>query len=139
MPVELAQSPARPEPEGSSHNRRPAMNDEVLKSITQHGPKPIGPNAALANHWFWKLVPVDPLVFSVPIHDGSTPQVARQVYHRLLSRMVADSAYSMQLALIAASWVLTVLLGEKLGFRGGAQFGLLLGVAAFGAFLFFVV
>ncbi len=115
------------------------MNEEVQKAITDHGPKPIGPNAALANHWFWKFVPVDPLVFSVAVHDGSPVQVARQVYHRLLSRLVADVAFSMQFALIALSWVLTIVLGQKLGFKGGAQFGDLLGLAAFGAFLFFVV
>jgi type IV secretory system conjugative DNA transfer VirD4/TraG family protein len=113
------------------------MNEQVLKMITEHRPKPIGPSPALANNWFWKFVPVDPLVFSVPIHDGSVGQVARQVYHRLLSRIVADTAHGMQLALIAAAWVLTIVLGERLGFRGGAH--VLLGLAAFGGFLFFAV
>jgi hypothetical protein len=115
------------------------MNEELQKAITDYGPKPIGPNAAVANNWFWKFVPVDPLVFGIPIHDGSPVQVARQVYHRLLSRMVADAAWRMQFLLIALSWVCTIFLGQKLGFKGGAEFGDVLGLAAFGAFLFFVV
>ncbi len=115
------------------------MNQETWKSITDHGPKPIGPNTSALNNWFWKFVPVDPLVFTTPATDGSTVQIARQVYHRMLARMVAESAHGMQTALIAAAWVVTVLLGEKLTFRGGAQFGDLLGLATFGAVLFFVV
>lgn len=115
------------------------MNEAVMKTITEHGPKPIGPNPAAINNWFWKFVPVDPLVFSVPCHDGSTVQIARQVYHRLLSRMVAESAFGMQLGLIAAAWILTLVLGQRFAFRGGAQFGHLLGLAAFGAFLFVAV
>lgn len=115
------------------------MNQETWKTITDHGAKPITIDGAGLHNWFWKFVPVDPLVFSTPAHDGSTVQIARQVYHRMLARMVAESAHGMQTGLIAAAWVLTVLLGEKLTFKGGAGFGNFLGLAAFGAFLFFVV
>jgi hypothetical protein len=115
------------------------MNDEVMKAITAPGPKPVGPNMAGIQNWFWKFVPVDPLVFGMPVHDGSAVQIGRQVYHRLLARMVAESAYGMQTAIIAVSWVATVLLGERLAFKGGAQFGYVLGLAAFAGFLFFVV
>lgn len=115
------------------------MNDEAMKVITTPGPKPVGLNMGGVQNWFWKFVPVDPLVFGVPLHDGSPVQIARQVYHRLLSRMVAESAYGMQTGIIALAWVATVLLGEKLAFKGGAQLGYLLGLAAFVGFLFFVV
>lgn len=115
------------------------MNQSMLDAITESGPKPIAPNRQVANNWFWKFVPVDPLVFGGPNHDGSTLQTARQVYHRLLSRMVAERAHGMQLAIITAAWLVTVLLGHRLTFRGGAAFGAVLGLAAFGAFLFFVV
>jgi hypothetical protein len=115
------------------------MNDEVMKAIAAPGPKPVGPNMAGIQNWFWKFVPVDPLVFGVPVHDGSAVQIARQVYHRLLARMVAESAYGMQTAILALAWVATVLLGERLAFKGGAQFGYFLGLAAFAGFLFFAV
>ena len=115
------------------------MNQSMLDAITESGPKPIAPNRQVANNWFWKFVPVDPLVFGGPNHDGSTLQTARQVYHRLLSRMVAERAHGMQLAIITAAWLVTVLLGHRLTFRGGGAFGAVLGLAAFGAFLFFVV
>jgi len=115
------------------------MDQAILKTITDSGPKPIGADATAINNWFWKFVPVDPLVFSTPAHDGSTVQIARQVYHRMLGRMVSESAHGMQSTLIFAAWLLTVFLGEKLTFRGGAGFGNVLGLAAFGAFLFFAV
>lgn len=48
------------------------MNESIVKEITAVGPKPIGPDGSVINHWFWKFVPVDPLVFAGPNHDGST-------------------------------------------------------------------
>jgi len=65
------------------------MSESIVKEITAVGPKPIVIDGSLANHWFWKFVPVDPLVFNGPVHDGSAVQIARQVYHRMLGRIVA--------------------------------------------------
>ncbi len=115
------------------------MNESIVKEITAVGPKPIGPDGTVINHWFWKFVPVDPLVFAGPNHDGSTVQIARQVYHRMLARMVAENAHGMQLGVLVVAWLVTVFMGEKMSFRGGASFGIFLGLAAFGAFLFFAV
>jgi hypothetical protein len=115
------------------------MSESILKEITAVGPKPITLNPTAVNYWFWKFVPVDPLVFFEPTHDGSVVQIARQVYHRMLGRMVAESAHGMQVGVLAAAWLVTVFMGEKLAFRGGDRFGTLLGFAAFGAFLFFAV
>jgi hypothetical protein len=115
------------------------MSESILKEITAVGPKPIVVDGTVVNHWFWKFVPVDPLVFSVPVHDGSIVQIARQVYHRMLGRMVAENAHGMQAGVISVAWLVTIFMGEKLAFRGGGRFGILLGFAAFGAFLFFAV
>ena len=115
------------------------MNESIVKEITAVGPKPIGPDGTVINHWFWKFVPVDPLVFAGPNHDGSTVQIARQVYHRMLGRIVAENAHGMQAGVLVVAWLVTVFMGEKMSFRGGASFGIFLGLAAFGAFLFFAV
>ena len=115
------------------------MSESIMKEITAVGPKPIALDPSIVNYWFWKFVPVDPLVFFAPSHDGSIVRIAREVYHRLLGRIVSESAHGMQLAVIAAAWLATVFLGEKFAFRGGDRFGILLGFAAFGAFLFFAV
>ncbi|MDB4911713.1 MAG: ATPase, partial [Gemmatimonadetes bacterium] len=115
------------------------MSESIVKEITAVGPKPIVLDGTVVNHWFWKFVPVDPLVFSGPVHDGSIVQIARQVYHRMLGRMVAENAHGIQFGVLAAAWLVTIFMGEKLAFRGGGRFGILLGFAAFGAFLFFAV
>ena len=115
------------------------MSESIMKEITAVGPKPITLDPSIVNFWFWKLVPVDPLVFFAPTHDGSIVRIAREVYHRLLGRIVSESAHGMQLGIIAAAWLATVFMGEKFAFRGGDRFGILLGFAAFGAFLFFAV
>jgi len=115
------------------------MSESIVKEITAVGPKPIVIDGSLANHWFWKFVPVDPLVFNGPVHDGSTVQIARQVYHRMLGRIVAENAHGMQLGLITAAWLVTIFLGQTRAFRGGGRVGLVFGLAAFGAFLFFAV
>lgn len=115
------------------------MNQDTLQTITESGPKPLTLHAQLPNYWFWKFVPVDPLVFAPPNHDGSTVQIARQVYHRMLSRIVAENAHGMQLGLLFLTWLFTVLFGERLSFRGGAGVGFVMGLIAFGAFLFFAV
>ena len=115
------------------------MSESIVKEITAVGPQPIVIDGSLANHWFWKFVPVDPLVFNGPMHDGSATQIARQVYHRMLGRIVAENAHGMQVGLITAAWLVTIFLGETRAFRGGGRVGLFFGLAAFGAFLFFAV
>src|SRR4051794_4362670 len=80
----------------SSRTRRSVMSESIVKEITAVGLKPIVIDGSLANHWFWKFVPVDPLVFNGPMHDGSATQIARQVYHRMLGRIVAENAHGMQ-------------------------------------------
>jgi hypothetical protein len=115
------------------------MKTDVMREITACNPKPIVPNRQIAQHWFWKFVPVDPLIFSSPNHDGRTTQLARQVYHRLIGRMVADNAHRMQLAILVATWLVTFLLGHRFVFRGGDTTGVLFGLGAFAAFVFFAV
>jgi hypothetical protein len=115
------------------------MSAEVMRVITERGPKPIGLNGRIVQHWFWKFVPVDPLIFSSPNHDGSTVQIARQVYHRMIGRMVAENAHGMQTGIIGLAWLLTFLLGHRFVFRGGDTSGTVLGLAAFGASVFFAI
>jgi hypothetical protein len=115
------------------------MNTTIVRQITERGPKPIALNSTIVQNWFWKFVPVDPLIFASPNHDGSTVQIARQVYHRLIGRMVSDRAHLMQLGIIVAAWLVTFLLGNRFVFRGGDTTGTLAGLAAFGAFVFFAV
>src|SRR5688572_28007353 len=115
------------------------MNTTILRQITERGPKPITLNSSIVQHWFWKFVPVDPLIFSSPNHDGSTIQIARQVYHGLIVRMVSDRAHLMQLGIILAAWLVTFLLGHPFEFRGADTTGTIVGLAAFGAFVFFAV
>lgn len=114
------------------------MNDGTLQAITSRGPKPIAFDENLIHHWFWKFVPVDPLIFAAPNHDGSTVQIARQVYHRLIGRMVAENAHGLQLGILIVAWLATLLI-TPIQFRGGGATGTLLGLAAFGAMLFFAV
>jgi hypothetical protein len=108
------------------------MGEDVIRQITDRGPKPIGLNGRLIQHWFWKFVPVDPLIFASPNHDGSAIQIARQVYHRMVGRMVSEHAHAIQTGIIVAAWLLTFLIGQH-HFRGGDTLGFLLGLAAFGA------
>lgn len=115
------------------------MKTDVMREITECHPKPIAPNSRLVQHWFWKFVPVDPLIFSSPNHDGRTTQIAREVYHRLIGRMVSDQAYLMQLGILVAAWFVTFLLGHRFVFRGGDTTGAIFGLGAFGAFVFFAV
>ena len=114
------------------------MNTTILRQITERGPKPLTFNASIVQNWFWKFVPVDPLIFSSPNHDGSTVQIARQVYHRLIGRMVSDRAHLMQLGIILAAWLVTFL-KDPFRFRGADTTGTILSLAAFGAFVFFAV
>lgn len=44
--------------------------------------------------------PIDALVFRPPSHEGGTVDVARQIYHRLLARLVAHRMYCRQWACI---------------------------------------
>ena len=53
------------------------MSESIMKEITAVGPKPITLDPLIVNFWFWKFVPVDPLVFFAPAHDGSIVQIAR--------------------------------------------------------------
>jgi hypothetical protein len=115
------------------------MSEQVLQAITEARAKPITVHADVVNHWFWKFVPVDPLVFQPPQHEGGTLAIAREVYHRLLARLVSENAHKMQTAIILGAWLLTLLAGELFKFRGADQLGLFLGLGAFGAFLFVAV
>jgi hypothetical protein len=115
------------------------MSEQVLQAITESRPKPVTVNADVVNNWFWKFVPVDPLVFQPPQHEGGTLQIAREVYHRMLARMISDKAHRMQTGILIVAWVLTLILGQQLQFRGADTLGWLLGLATFGAFLFVAV
>jgi hypothetical protein len=106
------------------------MADTILDTITSRRPKPLGPNIESIHYWFWKFVPVDPLVFWAPDHDGSTVQIAREVYHRLIGRLVADKVHGMQLGILAIAWVLTVYFKDHFGFRGADTLGWLLAIGS---------
>ena len=54
------------------------MSESIMKEITAVGPKPIALDPSIVNYWFWKFVPVDPLVFFAPSHDGSIVRIARE-------------------------------------------------------------
>src|SRR5258708_4570480 len=52
--------------------------------------------SALLTRWVWLGQPTDPLVLNAPHHDGSTPSLARQVYHRLVVRLACVTVFRRQ-------------------------------------------
>lgn len=94
------------------------------------------------NHWLahmhWRSVPLDSLIFDKPSHDGSPLDIARQIYHRLLARMVASGVHVWQTWLIVVAFALGFFTP---GFRWFGDWGtwfvaLVLGLGACGAIIF---
>jgi hypothetical protein len=56
-------------------------------------------------------VPVDSLIFALPSHDGQPVDIARQVYHRLLARLVADRVARVQSRMIVMSLLISLGMG----------------------------
>jgi len=46
--------------------------------------------------WCWSGQPIDSFIMNLVSHDGSTENIARQVYHRLAGRLASITAYERQ-------------------------------------------
>ena len=109
-------------PPNSSHPNK-IMTSHHLERITRvENPIGSGKNNWLA-HLHWRSVPLDSLIFDRPSHDGSPLDIARQVYHRLLARMVAARVHVWQTWLIMGAFALGFHAGSLSGSIRGVRFG----------------
>jgi len=92
------------------------MDNKTIEKIAAIE-QPIGASqgkSGLSRH-IWSEVPLDGLILSPPDHDGSPLDIARQVYHRLIARMVSGRVFSLQTYVLFGSIVVALLLSGTLG------------------------
>lgn len=109
-----------------THIEQPIAIDWALKELRH--PKNISasllrrllPDKQFFARYIWRKVPVDRLIFALPSHEGQPVDLARQVYHLLLARLVAHRVSRVQSRIIVFSWLVSLGLGTGI-FAPSAQ------------------